>query len=258
MRSAGATRTHGCRMRRRPRRTAPPTPGRAPRGRPCRRTATRRPDPSGPPPKRRRRSPRRRPISPARSRRAPPCCSSGRRRTSSASRSARCSRRSCRPGRAGLDPVRRRRTCSSSRSSASRASWRPSRTSPVGRGSGGRSISGRGGRRRKPKPSRAPGRSRTIVRPGGADQPLKTATEPPAPGPQSRSRPETGRPREPGCGADAPAGGGDARAGRRLLPANEPASPIPLLVDRACGLSQKDFLTLLKDILPGLKVTVSE
>ena len=40
--------------------------------------------------------------------------------------------------------------------------------------------------------------------------------------------------------------------------ASEPASPIPLFTERACGLSQKDFLTLLKDVLPGLKVTVSE
>jgi type VI secretion system protein ImpA len=40
--------------------------------------------------------------------------------------------------------------------------------------------------------------------------------------------------------------------------ANEPASPIPLLTDRACGLSQKDFLTLLKDVLPGLKAPTSD
>jgi type VI secretion system protein ImpA len=35
----------------------------------------------------------------------------------------------------------------------------------------------------------------------------------------------------------------------------EPASPIPLLTDRACGMSQKDFLSLLKDVLPGVGVT---
>lgn len=40
--------------------------------------------------------------------------------------------------------------------------------------------------------------------------------------------------------------------------ANEPASPIPLLTDRACGLSQKDFLTLLKDVLPGLRTAMSD
>jgi type VI secretion system protein ImpA len=35
----------------------------------------------------------------------------------------------------------------------------------------------------------------------------------------------------------------------------EPASPIPLLTDRACGMSQKDFLSLLKDVLPGIGAT---
>jgi type VI secretion system protein ImpA len=35
----------------------------------------------------------------------------------------------------------------------------------------------------------------------------------------------------------------------------EPASPIPLLTDRACGMSQKDFLNLLKDVLPGIGAT---
>jgi type VI secretion system protein ImpA len=37
----------------------------------------------------------------------------------------------------------------------------------------------------------------------------------------------------------------------------EPASPIPLLTDRACGMSQKDFLSLLKDVLPGIGATQS-
>jgi type VI secretion system protein ImpA len=40
--------------------------------------------------------------------------------------------------------------------------------------------------------------------------------------------------------------------------AHEPASPIPLLTERACGLSQRDFLTLLKDVLPGLKASTSD
>jgi type VI secretion system protein ImpA len=39
---------------------------------------------------------------------------------------------------------------------------------------------------------------------------------------------------------------------------NEPASPIPLLIDRACVLSQKDFLTLLKDVLPSLRAPMSD
>jgi type VI secretion system protein ImpA len=38
---------------------------------------------------------------------------------------------------------------------------------------------------------------------------------------------------------------------------SEPASPIPLLTDRACGLSQKDFLSLLKDVLPDANLVVS-
>jgi len=38
---------------------------------------------------------------------------------------------------------------------------------------------------------------------------------------------------------------------------SEPASPIPLLTDRACAFVQKDFLTLLKDVLPGLGVAIS-
>ncbi|WP_134496562.1 ImpA family type VI secretion system protein [Microvirga pakistanensis] len=38
---------------------------------------------------------------------------------------------------------------------------------------------------------------------------------------------------------------------------SEPASPVPLLTDRACAFTQKDFLTLLKDVLPGLGVAIS-
>jgi type VI secretion system protein ImpA len=32
----------------------------------------------------------------------------------------------------------------------------------------------------------------------------------------------------------------------------EPSSPIPLLTDRVCGFSQKDFLALISDVLPGV------
>jgi type VI secretion system protein ImpA len=36
---------------------------------------------------------------------------------------------------------------------------------------------------------------------------------------------------------------------------NEPASPVPLLVDRACTVAQKDFVSLLRDVLPGLTIS---
>ncbi|MGF9759348.1 type VI secretion system ImpA family N-terminal domain-containing protein [Microvirga sp. 0TCS3.31] len=39
---------------------------------------------------------------------------------------------------------------------------------------------------------------------------------------------------------------------------SEPASPIPLLTERACSLSQKDFLSLLKDVLPGITETAPD
>jgi type VI secretion system protein ImpA len=86
-----------------------------------------------------------------------------------------------------------------------------------------------------------------------------SAAEAPPPGPQSAT--PAGNP----AGRASPAAALTRQQAVAMLAqvsafyrTNEPASPIPLLVDRACGLSQKDFLTLLKDILPGLKVTVSE
>jgi type VI secretion system protein ImpA len=36
---------------------------------------------------------------------------------------------------------------------------------------------------------------------------------------------------------------------------HEPASPVPLLVDRACADSRKDFISLLREVLPGLSST---
>jgi type VI secretion system protein ImpA len=92
---------------------------------------------------------------------------------------------------------------------------------------------------------------------GAEDQPAEdSGTEAPPPGPQSAT------PARNPAGRAGPAAALTRQQAVAMLEQvsafyrmKEPASPIPLLVDRACGLSQKDFLTLLKDILPGLKMT---
>ncbi len=92
---------------------------------------------------------------------------------------------------------------------------------------------------------------------GAEDQPAQdSAAEAPPPGPQSAT--PAGTP----AGRASPAAALTRQQAVAMLAQvsafyrmNEPASPIPLLVDRACGLSQKDFLTLIKDILTGMKIT---
>jgi type VI secretion system protein ImpA len=37
----------------------------------------------------------------------------------------------------------------------------------------------------------------------------------------------------------------------------EPSNPIPLLMDKACGLAQHDFMSLLSDILPEVGIRQS-